>query len=266
MLFILTLSWEAKDKLDRLYSTLLPALEGIEYKWLIKDNGSKDGSIDLINSWNNKNIIGYAYPNNLQNYSQGNNWLFNQIKSGPDDLVLLLNNDIIFGDTGSIHEMIKLMNDPEIGVVGTKLNYWDKKNIIQHSGVVFYPNKAGTPCNYRAGKIEEERDRKDYYFPMATGAVLLTRASLFTAGLNEKLIWSWDDCDYCLNVGSLGKKIVVCGKTLIYHEESASLKKNPVQKLFFSHNVKTFFDKWNHKIDRSLMEKYDKDPTFAIYK
>ena len=39
-------------------------------------------------------------------------------------------------------------------------------------------------------------------------------------------------------------KIVYCGNTVILHEESASLKKNPVQKLFMHNNVTHFKKKW----------------------
>lgn len=269
MLYIFTLSWEGKDKLTNLYPTLLPSLGEINYKWLIKDNGSKDGTIDLINSWKNENIIGYSYPDNLQNYSQGNNWLFDQAKPKQEDLVLLLNNDITFGDTNSINNMISIIqNNQMVGIVGAKLNYLDRKDIIQHNGVLFHQNNIGTPFNYRSGRKEEDRDNQNYIFPMTTGALLLTRASLYKemGGLDEKFLWCFDDCDYCLNVGLLGKKVVVCGNTKAYHEESATLKKNPVQKLFLAHNIKIFYDKWKQKIDKNLAQKYDKDPTFAIYK
>ena len=35
-----------------------------------------------------------------------------------------------------------------------------------------------------------------------------------------------------------------CGKTNVYHEESASLKKNPVNKMMMPHNVSAFRKKW----------------------
>src|ERR1700674_1628670 len=104
-LYILTLNWNAKDKLHKLYNSLLPALKDIQWHWFIKDNGSNDGSIDLINSWENPNITGVKYPHNRDNYSQGNNLLFKQANHNDEDLILLLNNDIVFADTTSIHNM-----------------------------------------------------------------------------------------------------------------------------------------------------------------
>ena len=51
MLHILTLTWNAADKLSKLHDSLMPALEGIDYRWLIKDNASKDDTVVQASSW-----------------------------------------------------------------------------------------------------------------------------------------------------------------------------------------------------------------------
>jgi GT2 family glycosyltransferase len=101
-----------------------------------------------------------------------------------------------------------------------------------------------------------------------TGAVILTPTSLFKeiGGLNEKLNWSWDDSFYCMEAQERNKKVVYCGGTKILHSESASLKKNPVNKLFFKQNLQIFIDRWKHRIDKELVAKYDKDSNFRLYK
>lgn len=270
---IITLTWNNQLKLTELYNSILPTLEGLSWEWYIKNNSSKDDTVNIVKSWNNPNIILEEYPTNLQNYSEGNNYLFNKAYSNKEinknDYLLCLNDDIIWEDAISLKNMISILdNDPEIGVVGAKLNYTSHPSIIQHAGVLYHSGNIGTPFHYRAGKQEEERDRKNRYYPIVTGAVLLTRASLFKdiGGLNEKLHWCFDDSYYCLEVQNKGKKIVYCGQTSILHSESFSLKKNPVNKLHFQHNVKTFVDRWHSVIDKSLVEKYSKDPNYALYK
>lgn len=271
MLFILTLNWNGEQKLQNLYQSLLPALNEIQldWQWWIRDNGSNDQSLDVIKSWDNNRIIPIAYPNNKQNYSQGNNYLFNQINSNSDDFILLLNNDIIFNDLKSIKNMLDIIsNDPNVGIIGAKLNYTNQKDILQHSGVVWHQNGLHTPINFRAGKKEEKRDRINRYVPMTTGACLLTRAGIYdrVGGLYEKYIFCWEDCDFCLKVKELGYQIIFCGETNILHEESASLKKNPVDKLFFSSNTKIFMDRWKHKINFEETKKYEEEPQYKIYK
>lgn len=267
-LVILTLTWNAKEKLQALYDSLMPALEGIDWRWGIKDNGSIDQTVEMVEAWNNERVQVFAFKNNLQNYSQGNNWLCSQMAPDDEDYILMLNNDIVFQDSDSIKKMISILEkDKDVGVVGCKLNYEDNPKLIQHAGVLFHPGNIGTPYHYRAGRPEEDRDRQDRLYPIVTGAVILTPASLFKeiGGLNEKLNWSWDDSFYCMEAQERNKKVVYCGGTNILHSESASLKKNPVNKLFFKQNLQIFIDRWRSKIDKGLVTKYDKDPNFMLY-
>lgn len=270
----MTLTWNAEDKLDTLYHTLAPAMEkqNFDWQWNIRDNGSIDDTSFTVNNWKDDKVNLIEHKNNLSNYSQGNNSIFKLIYMDKDpdeeDYLLLLNNDVVFLDYSSIKNMVDILdNDDEVGVVGAKLNYEHDSSRIQHAGVLFHPSNVGTPFHYRAGKLEEDRDCKNRYYPIVTGAVLLTRAKLFKeiGGLNEKLNWSWDDSFYCMEVSERKKKIVYCGQTYFTHYESASLKKNPANKLFFNQNLKIFVDRWKSKIDKTLVEKYSQDESFALY-
>jgi GT2 family glycosyltransferase len=268
-LVILTLTWNAKEKLQALYDSILPALEGIDWRWGIKDNGSNDNTVEMVESWKNDRVTVFAYKNNLQNYSQGNNWLCQQMAPEEGDYILMLNNDIVFKDSESIKKMISIIdNDNSVGVVGCKLNYEDDPTKVQHVGVLFHPGNIGTPFHFRAGAKEEHRDRLNRLYPIVTGAVILTPFDLFKeiGGLNEKLHWCWDDSFYCMEVQNKNKKVVYCGETNILHAESASLKKNPVNKLYFKQNLQIFIDRWKNKIDKELVQKYDKDPNFMLYR
>jgi hypothetical protein len=60
------------------------------------------------------------------------------------------------------------------------------------------------------------------------------------------------------------KKIIYCGKTDIFHEESASLKKNPTNKLFMNHNSNYLMQKWGNRYIMD-MDQYKKDPNHNLY-
>lgn len=268
MLNILTLTWNKLDKLSRLKESLIPALDGIDHAWFIKDNASKDNTAEEASKWGN-NVHVVKYKDNLQNFSQGTNYIFNIASPKDSDLVLLLNNDITFGDTSSIKNMISLLKD-DIGAVGTKLLYTGSKK-IQHAGVIF-PNH-GLPLNYRRGDQDDENASKNRYFQAITGAVMLMKAGTYRGisknksgidGLDENLIWCFDDIDACLSiVNNQKKKIVYCGNTSIFHDESASLKENPVNRLFMDHNVKYFKNKWNGKYLHDL-DKYSSNTKYNL--
>lgn len=255
MLYLLTLTWGASEKLNNLKKSLLPALNGIDFTWLIKDNDSKDNTFEMASEWGS-NIKPIKYKNNLQNFSQGMNYLFAEASPNDNDTIMLLNNDVVFNDSSSIKNMIGLLNK-DVGVVGTRLLY-SGTNKLQHAGVVFNPNHRG-PLHFRAGEESDYHAEKNRYFQVVTGAVLLTKAEYFKnvcktnksgiQGMDENFHWAFDDVDLCLSIKyNMDKKIVYCGKANISHEESASLKKNPANKLFMQHNWNVLHEKWNNKI------------------
>jgi len=271
MLYIMTLTWNNCGRLTRLKESMIPALEGIDYTWVIKDNASIDNTYEVASTWGNKVKV-IKYKDNLQNFSQGMNHIFNFISPQDNDTILLLNNDITFGDTKSLKKMLSFLKD-DVGAVGAKLLYTNS-NKIQHAGVIF-PHH-GLPLNYRRGDLDDSNASKNRYFQVVTGAITAMKASTYKnicttnksgiGGLCENLIWCFDDVDACLAItNNMKKKVVYCGETLIYHDESASLKENPVNKLFMDYNVKYFLNKWKGRYLNDL-EKYASNPKFNLVK
>lgn len=253
MLHIFTLTWNGADKIEKLYKSLKPALKDIPHKWTIKDNASKDNSVELIKSWQDPNIDLIEYKDNLQNFAQGMNHCFKHANPSDEDPVMLLNNDVIVEDKNSIKNMLSLLGKKDVGLVGAKLVYTDTDK-IQHCGVVF--NKMGHPYHLRSGVKESSIDNANREFQAVTGAVWLTKAGIYkqisankeTPGLDERFIWGFEDIDGCLYIKyTLGKKVVYCGESKFFHEESASLKKNPQNKLFLNPNMKLLKEKWSSK-------------------
>jgi GT2 family glycosyltransferase len=271
-LWIFTLTWNACDKLTALKESLLPALDGIDYTWLIKDNASKDNTVEIASNWGN-NIQLIPYKNNMQNFSTGMNYLFNIANPKDNDLILLLNNDVIFRDTKSIKSMINLLkNDSDIGVVGARLLY-NNTNLLQHAGVVFH-TMAQAPMHFRLNEFSDLNAEKNREFQVVTGAVLLTTGELYrnvykntsgNCGMDEDYHWAFDDVDLCLAIKyNLQKRIIYCGNTNIFHEESVSLKKNPTNKLFSLHNINRLKNKWlsQYKIDQDI---YTNNSNYNLY-
>lgn len=274
MLNILTLNWDGKDKLEKLYPSLMKSLDNIDYRWFIKDNNSKDDSIKYINSFENSNVNIIQYKNNRQNFSEGCNHLFNVANPNDNDLVMLLNNDIIFNDKSSIKNMINIMKDDNVGAVGCRLLYTNTDK-LQHAGVIFDPNHQGRPSHYRVNEKTDANAEKNREFQVVTGAILLTKAeyykNIFTnssgeKGMDHNYHWAFDDVDMCLSIKyNMNKKIIYCGNTNIFHEESASLKKNPTNKLFMNHNSNYLRNKWTNRYSIDL-NKYVSDSSFNLYK
>jgi len=272
-LHILTLTWNGIDKLTKLKNSLLPSLSEIDYTWFIKDNASTDDTVEKVSEWDG-NIKLIPYKNNLQNFSQGTNMCFNEAAPNDEDYVLLLNNDIIFNDKTSISKMIYAMEkDNSIGVVGAKLLFTDTDR-LQHAGVVFQ-NSTQAPAHFRLNETTDEDAEYNRLFQVVTGAVLLTKAKYYRAafhnpksgndGMDEKYHWGFDDVDLCLSIHyNMDKKVLYCGSTNIYHEDSSSLKKVPTNRLFLNHNLIYLKNKWKSRycLDGDI---YEKDRKFGLY-
>jgi GT2 family glycosyltransferase len=273
MLHILTLTWNGCDKLTKLKESLIPSLKGIDYHWFIKDNASQDATVATASTWGDQ-ITVIPYKDNRQNFSAGVNFLFKAADPADRDLIMLLNNDVIFNDTQSISKMLDIINkDPDVGVVGSRLLYTGT-NKLQHAGVVFDPIYK-TPMHFRAGQATDALAERNRQFQVVTGAVLITKAHYYRHiwtqnvsgidGMDENYHWAFDDVDLCLSIKyNQGKKIIYCGETDIFHEESATLKKNPANKMFLPHNLQYLFGKWRtrYAIDKDI---YIRDPHCNLY-
>ncbi len=266
MIHILTLSWNGLNKLESLKPGLYRNLDstGLDYKWLIRDNGSTDKTVETVQDWADVQLL--AVNHNRDNFAQGMNSLADLAKSSGlnvnEDLILLLNNDVEFADDVSLSKMVKLMNKTGAGVVGCRLLFNDS-NKLQHAGTIFGDRYNRLPFHYRHHETSDTAAEKNRYFQAVTAAVSLVRASDFfeVGGFHLGFHWAFDDVDLNLRIGGLGRKIVYCGETKIYHEESGSLKKNNLNKLFMNHNVQLFKSKWlgKYEIDH---DRYLKDPAY----
>ena len=273
MLYLLTLTWNGLDKLSKLHESLIPALEGLDYTWLIKDNASKDKTVEEASTWGDK-IKVIPYKNNLQNFSAGMNYLFAEATPTDQDLVMILNNDVIINDTRSIRNMVEVIQkDDTVGAVGCRLLYTGTDR-LQHAGVVF-DKTYQMPMHYRTNQRTDVHAEKDRMFQVVTGAVLVTKGEYFKnawtqnksgiKGMDENYHWAFDDVDLCLSIKyNMNKKIVYCGRTNIFHEESATLKKNPTNLLFQPHNVNYLKNKWGKRYvpDEDI---YIKEPQYNLY-
>ena len=180
------------------------------------------------------------------------NILFEKTNAKDEDLILLVNNDLWLGDTVSINKMIALLKG-DVGMVGARILYPDS-NLLQHAGVYFSKKYGYMPYHYKHKEPTCPEVEKNREVEAVTAAIVLTKAEYYKnisinkggrRGLDEQLFWAFEDISACLSIKyNLNKKIMYCGETLIFHEESASLKKNPVNKMLMPQNVKRFKDQW----------------------
>lgn len=260
MLHVLTLTWNGLDKIKSLAANLLP---NDNITWHIRDNGSKDGSKEFLIALSKQysNIIPHFIANNLSTFAEGMNYLYKSLDNDQND-ICLLNNDVIISSK-ALSGLQNKMNMAKADIAGMRLLY-PNSNRIQHGGVIFSKKYNEMPFHYRVNEEDDVNSKKSRYFQAVTAAVMCIKSNAFSRvnGFDIGFRWAFDDVDLCLRIGQDGK-IIYYGEDFAYHEESASLKKNPLNKLFLGNNFKYFRDKWAGKYDLDL-EKYEADPNYNL--
>lgn len=188
-----------------------------EEKLLIKEYINSKSSIVKIN------LIEYDY----YNFAKINN---DVVKNHVDDsfeFLLFCNNDIVVLNN-VIYTMLKTFKDNlNAGTVGARLHFAD--NTIQHNGIIAigYPNKSII--------VTHDGFRSYYKYNTSvkevlgnTGALLMIRKSLFKkcGYFNEIYYGCFEDVELNIKCISLGYKNFFNGKSVAYHFESQTRKKD----------------------------------------
>jgi glycosyltransferase involved in cell wall biosynthesis len=176
------------------------------------------------------------------------------VDSCTSELICFLNNDIEVISKNWLSEMVSVIIQKDVGIVGAKLLYSDDS--IQHAGVILgVGGVAGHAHKYfpngHPGYINRLQSRQEY--SAVTGACLLTRKSTFESvgGMDaENLSIAFNDVDYCLKVNAIDLKVVWTPFSVLYHHESKSrgLEDTLSKQKRYTKEVNTMKDRWGSKL------------------
>jgi len=185
------------------------------------------------------------------NFARLMNDAVNQCNS---ELICFLNNDIEVISKNWLSEMVAVIAQDKVGIVGAKLLYSDDS--IQHGGVILgIGGVAGHAHKYfpngHPGYINRLQSRQEY--SAVTGACLLTQKSTYerVEGMDEEnLAIAFNDIDYCLKVRELGLKTVWTPFAVLYHHESKSrgLEDTLSKQKRYSKEIQTMKLRWGDQL------------------
>ena len=156
--------------------------------------------------------------------------------------VLLLNNDIV-PKPGWLEAMLRELDDPEVGVVGSRLLYPDGR--IQHAGADFTASGETEHVHrFAAGDDPAVRVTRDY--PVVTGASLLVRGELWAAlgGFDEGYWMYVEDVDLCIRAWQLGYRVRYAADSVLIHHESASVPDHAWRDMQVRAGWRRFNERW----------------------
>jgi len=176
-------------------------------------------------------VLRYSGP---FNFSAINNWAVAQLGNGYSHY-LFCNNDVEAIHPGWLERMLELGQKPDVGIVGAKLYYPDRKT-VQHAGVVVAC--CGVAENLGRFRLTSEDSIDLGYIgslivnrevSAVTAACLLIRRSVFNeiGGFDKALAVGYGDVDMCLRVRQLVYRILFCAHAELLHHESYTRGRHP---------------------------------------
>ncbi len=219
------------------------------YEIIVVENNSTPGDavFDYYDELKKQDHIMVVTYQGEFNYSKINNF---GVEHAQGEYILLLNNDTELIAEDSIKEMLDICMRDDVGAVGARLYFAD--NTVQHAGVIL---GVGGIANHAFLGID--RGDVGYFFRSVcvqdfmavTAACMMTKRSVFeeVGGLTEDFAVAYNDVDYCLKLGNLGKRIVYTPFSEWYHYESKSrgYEDTPAKKQRLEEESRLFMQRWS---------------------
>ncbi len=217
---ILVVSWNGREHLALSLPTLLEQrVPGVEVELLVLDNGSGDGSVELVrDSFPGVRLVESA--TNL-GFAAGNNRLA-ELASG--EALVLVNNDV-----RAEPEWLGALVDSwraapaDVAAIAGRIVDWDGSRLDFGRGIATFDGHAlaldqGRPVDSaRAPHAGEE-------LLFGCGGNLLVRRSSFldAGGFDARYFAYYEDVDLGLRLWAGGERIVACPAAVIRHRRSAT--------------------------------------------
>ena len=245
VVYFVVLNWNQPE----MTADCLKSLEEQDYpdfRVIVVDNGSEDSSAEILEArfpW----ATVLRIPQNV-GYSMGNNVGIEHALEEGADYLFLLNNDTTV-DPYMLAQLVEVAeSDPQIGMVGPKMYYYDQPNTIASTGGTITWSR-GRMRHLQAGKIDDpEADAGaafdvDYIDSCAVCAKRCVVEGI--GGLDPRYFIMRDDVDWCVRAAKRGYRIVCVPRAKMWHKISATMGfASPATTYFMTRNALLFF--WSH--------------------
>jgi GT2 family glycosyltransferase len=217
---VIILTWKRYEDTKDCLNSILKS-NRLPDELLIIDNGSNDGSYEKIKSEFAKiPYIRFILNEDNFGFAKGVNiGIMNYLNKTGFSYLILLNQDTVV-DEHFIEECFKTMKkDPEIGIVGPRIYYYNNPHKIWHGWIFFNRIKCGMIIPEK-NKNDEQVGVQDRETEFLTGCAMMINKHIFkrTGLFNENFFFYFEDSDFCLKVRKAGYRLWYNSKAKVWHK------------------------------------------------
>ena len=225
---VIIVNWNGKEYLNDCLSSLKKQ-SFRDFEVILVDNGSTDDSIDFVNRYYQDFVHIIQIPKN-KGFAGGNNV---GIAASRGVYIALLNNDTAVDHEWLAHLVLCTQSDDSIGMVGSKILNYYKREEIDNTGHLIYPDGL----NRGRGRLEIDcgqfDSKKDILFPSGCASLYKRKMLDEVGGFDETFFAYGDDADIGLHGRYLGYKAIYCPKAVVYHKYSGTAGMYSAMKAFY---------------------------------
>lgn len=233
---IVILNWNGEEMLRTFLPSVLFCSMGQDVEVCVADNGSTDGSCELVS----REFPAVRLIQLDQNYgfAEGYNRALEEVEA---EYVVLLNSDVEVTPDW-LKPLVEFMDaHPEVGACQPKILSQRNREYFEYAGAAGgFIDKLGYPfCRGRIfEQIEKDNGQYDTELPIfwATGAALFIRQQVYhkVGGLDGRFFAHMEEIDLCWRLRSRGYGIYCIPSSTVYHVGGATLKKENPRKTFLN--------------------------------
>jgi hypothetical protein len=233
---IIVLNWNGlNDTLDCLGS--LSQLDYQDYRVVVVDNGSVDGSVPVIRERfpevtliENGENLGYVGGNNV-------GWRYAMAQGA--DYALLLNNDTVV-DPAFLRILVDAAEaEPTVGIAGPTIYYHERPDVIWSAGGAIDWQRGSTQMVGLDKRDEGQFGQVPRTVDFVTGCAMLVRRAMpeQVGLLDERFFAYYEEAEWCVRASRAGFKIVHVPLAHIWHKISpAAQADSPLVHYYMSRN------------------------------
>lgn len=218
---VIVLAWNGIDYLDGCLRSVL-AQDHPNFEVLVVDNGSTDGSAELVSTAfpqarliRNERNLGFAAGNNVG------------LREADGEVLVLLNQDTVV-QPGWLAALARaLVTLPNAGVVGGKILNPDGRTLQHAGGYIEHPLALGQHVGHGEPDDSQYDEVREVEYVTAAGMALKRRVLTAIGDLDEGFFPGYfEDVDLCYRARRAGYGVWYTPEAVMHHLESASMRRD----------------------------------------